>query len=533
MCDLVAPGVGSDADPRPGNPIAPKAHGSEPGPDARGAAGTVRGDQDAGPGSPWNKFVRFLYAQPIGSSNPNGDERGASPEPGPAPQPEREPDPEPERGPQPEREPEPRKTSRRRIGGVLWGHRDFRLVWAGESISSLGSQVSQLALPLIAVRALHASVIQIGGLSAAEGVAMLVAGLPAGVWVDRLRRRPLLIAADLGSMAGLASVPVAAATGVLGLPQLYVVAFVTGVMSVVFGVAWQPYLPVLIDKEHLVEGNAKMNGTSQAAAVAGPSVAGFLVQAVGGAYAVLVDAVSFLVSAAALARVRTAEPPLPAQPAGGRRRMRSEIVEGLGYLFADPLLRMLTASVTVANFAFSIMQALSVVFLVRALHQAPGALGLLFAAGGVGGVIGAMTASPGARRVGASRVTLAGLALADLGLALLPLAHAGPRLALFAAGEGLVSWGIVVFNVTMASFRQRLVPNRLMGRVVASQRVIMWGSAPLGSLIGGVLGETIGVRGGLWVAAVAFLPSLAILLATPLRTVRDLPATPDEVGPPE
>jgi predicted MFS family arabinose efflux permease len=213
--------------------------------------------------------------------------------------------------------------------------------------------------------------------------------------------------------------------------------------------------------------------------------------------------------------------------------MRAEIVEGLRYLLAHRLLRMLTASVAVGNFAFSLTEALSIVFLVRGLHQSPGAIGLLFAAGGVGGVIGAMSVSPATRWVGASRVTLAGVALADLGLVLVPLAQAGPRLALFAAGQGLVSWGIVVFNVTMVSFRQRLVPNRLMGRVVASQRVIMWGSAPLGSLIGGVLGETIGVRGGLWVAAAAFLPSLAILLATPLRTGRDLPEPPPEPGPQE
>jgi predicted MFS family arabinose efflux permease len=179
----------------------------------------------------------------------------------------------------------------------------------------------------------------------------------------------------------------------------------------------------------------------------------------------------------------------------------------------------------VSNFAFSMGGALTVVFLARSLHQSATAIGLLFAAGGVGGIAGAMSASPGARRFGARRVCLVGMAVSALGFALLPLAYAGARLALFAAGEVLVSWGVVVFNITMVSFRQRLVPNRILGRVVASQRVIMWGSAPIGALVGGALGQAIGVRGTLWVAAASSLPGLAILLAAPMSG-RD-PAAPN------
>lgn len=432
---------------------------------------------------------------------------------------------------------------RRPFGGDLWRHRDFRLVWAGESVSSLGSQVSLLALPLVAVRALHASVVQIGGLTAAGNVAYLVVGLPAGVWVDRLRRRPLMIGADLGSALALASVPVAAALGVLRLPQLFVVAFAAGVLNVVFGVAWQPYLPTLIDHEQLLEGNAKMTGTAQVAAVAGPGVAGLLVQALGGAYAVAADAASFLVSAAALRRVRATEPPArargarPGDPAAGdlagpdlagavgRPRMRSEIVDGLRYLLGQRVLRMVTASAMASNFAFSMGDALAVVFLARTLHQSATAIGLLFAAGGVGGIAGAMSASPGARLFGARRVCLVGMVVGSLGMALLPLAYAGGRLAWFAGGQGLMAWGIVVFNITMVSFRQRLVPNRILGRVVASQRVIMWGTAPLGALAGGALGQAIGVRSTLWVAAASSVPAIAILLAAPMSG-RDLPAAP-------
>ena len=192
--------------------------------------------------------------------------------------------------------------------GVLIRHRDFRLLWGGETVSQLGSQVSLLAIPLLAVRTLHATTFQMGLLTAASTAAFLVVGLPAGVWVDRIRRRRVMIGADLGRLLALGSVPVAYAAGLLTLAQLFVVTLVAGVLTVFFDVAYQSYLPSLVGREHLVEGNAKLTGSEQAATVAGPSIAGGLVQAIGSAAAVAVDAVSFLVSGAAVTAIRTPEP---------------------------------------------------------------------------------------------------------------------------------------------------------------------------------------------------------------------------------
>ena len=264
--------------------------------------------------------------------------------------------------------------------GALWRHRDFRLLWGGETVSELGAQVSLLAIPLLA-----------------------------GAWVDRVRRRRLMIGADLGRTLALGSVPVAYAAGWLTLAQLYVVTLASGVLTVFFDVAYQSLLPSLVGREHLVEGNAKLTGSEQAATVAAPSLAGWLVQAVGSAVAVAADAASFVVSALALVAVR-AEEPRPAAPAGGHRPLRHDIAEGLRFVFASVPLRAIAASTATSNLFSGIAAAVEVVFLVREVHASPAVIGLLFTAGGVGGVLGALTAGRLATRVGAVRATILGAA---------------------------------------------------------------------------------------------------------------------------
>ncbi len=224
------------------------------------------------------------------------------------------------------------------VKGKLRGHRDFRLLWAGETVSEVGSQVSLLAIPLLAVRTLHATTFQVGLLTAASTAAFLIVGLPAGVWVDRIRRHWVMIAADLGRVLALGSIPVAYALDALTMAQLIVVTLVTGILTVFFDVAYQSYLPSLVGREHLVEGNAKLTGSEQVAAVAGPSIAGGLVQAIGSSYAVAVDSVSFLVSALAVIGIRTPEP-APEIPEGGHPSLRHGMAEGLRFVFHNPLLR--------------------------------------------------------------------------------------------------------------------------------------------------------------------------------------------------
>lgn len=405
-----------------------------------------------------------------------------------------------------------------RPAGSLRGHRDFRRLWAGETVSELGSQVSQLALPLVAVRALDATTFEIGLLEAASTVAFLLVGLPAGALVDRVRRRPVLVAADVGRMVAMGSVPVAYALGVLHLAQLYVVAVVTGVLSVFFDVAYQSHLPALVGREHVVEGNAKLAGSAQVAQVAGPSLAGALVQAIGGPYAVAVDAASFLWSSTAVGAIGAVEAP----PGGRRGRLAGEIGEGLRFVLGDPVLRAIAATTATINLFGGLSSAVVVPFLVRVLAARPGVIGLLFAAGGAGGVLAAVVASRLARRLGGARATRLGSYLC-VGNLLLPLARPGAGLLLFAAGLFVGGFGTVVYNVNQVSFRQRRCPAHLLGRMNATMRFVVWGVLPLGALAGGAIGSAIGLRPTLWISAVGSVAGVGFLLSSPLRTQREFP----------
>ena len=307
--------------------------------------------------------------------------------------------------------------------GILWRHRDFRLLWGGETVSELGSQVSVLAIPLLAVRTLHTTTFEVALLAAASTAAFLIVGLPAGVWVDRIRRRWVMMAADIGRMLALASVPIAYALGALTLGQLVAVTLLTGVLTVFFDVAYQSYLPSLVGREHLVEGNAKLTGSAEAATVAGPSVAGLLVDVIGASYAIALDSVSFLVSGAAVAAIRTREP-RPEVPEGGHRSLVHDMGEGLRFVFGNVLLRAIAATTATANLFSGISTAVEVVFLVRTVHASPAVIGLMFTLGGLGGVLGALAAGPIARRFGGARATIIGLGF-GVGVAPGPVEPAG------------------------------------------------------------------------------------------------------------
>ncbi len=407
------------------------------------------------------------------------------------------------------------------VKGKLRGHRDFRLLWGGETVSELGSQVSLLAIPLLAVRTLHATTFQVGLLTAAETAAFLIVGLPAGVWVDRIRRHWVMIAADLGRVLVLGSIPVAYALGALTMVQLIIVTLVTGILTVFFDVAYQSYLPSLVGRDHLVEGNAKLTGSAQVATVAGPSIAGGLVQAIGSSYAIVVDSLSFLVSALAVAGIRAPEPK-PEVPEGGHPSLRHDMAEGLRFVFHNALLRAIACTTASSNLASGIAAAVEVVFLVRTVHASPAVIGLLFTLGGVGGVLGALVAGPLARRIGGARATIVGI-LSNVGALLIPLTQPKAGLVFFGIGMLFVAFGATVYNVNQVSFRQRLCPDRLLGRMNATMRFVVWGVLPIGALIGGLLGTAIGLRPTLWIGAAGEAVAGVWLLASPMRSMRDFP----------
>jgi MFS family permease len=373
---------------------------------------------------------------------------------------------------------------------TLWKHRDFRLLWGGETISELGSQISIVAVSLVAVRSLHATTFQVGVLVASSTAAFLLIGLPAGAWVDRLRRRPVMITTDLGRLVALGSIPVAYEIGALSMFQLYVVMFLAGILTVFFDVAYQSYLPSLVGGDALVEANSKLSISAQFAGVAGPSLAGVLVQVIGGPLAVAVDAASYGASAMAVTAIRTGE----SQPRPrSHPNLRSEISEGLRFVFRHPILRAIAITTASSNLFSSTIAAVEIVFLVRVIHLPPGVIGVVFAAAGLGGVAGGFTASTLARRIGSARATVVGIALTAPVL-LLPLSTRSNGAYLFAIGWFSMGLGSVIYNVNQVSFRQRLCPPELLGRMNASMRFVVSGVMPIGALFGGAIGSTLGLR---------------------------------------
>jgi MFS family permease len=398
----------------------------------------------------------------------------------------------------------------------LWRDREFLKLWAAQAISQLGTQVTLLALPLAAILVLDASATEVALLGAVEVLPFLLFALPAGVWVDRLRRKPILIVADIARGGLLLSVPVTYAADALTMWQLYVVGFGTGVCTVFFDVAYQSYLPSLVERASLVEGNSKLEVSRSAAQLAGPGVAGFLVGAITAPYAILVDAVSFFASALFLVRIRVEEilPERETTPS-----MRRELSEGLRYLLGHPFWRPLSITVAVSNYFSTLMFSIFIVYLVRDLELSAQAIGVVLAVSNVGWLLGAVGASRVSNRLGAGRTLVGTPLLFGPSLLLIPAAPQSQPIPFIVVGLVVATFGGIVFNVTGISFQQAVVPDRMLGRLNATRRFIVWGVIPLGSLSGGALASLIGLRETLWVGAVLGSLSFLPLLLSPVRSL--------------
>ncbi|MDJ0343481.1 MFS transporter [Streptomyces sp. H10-C2] len=412
-------------------------------------------------------------------------------------------------------------------GGPL-AARDFRLLLAGAAAGQVGAQVTLVALPLVAVLELDAPAFQVGLLTAAETAAFLLIGLPAGAWVDRLRKLPLLIRADVVRAIAMISVPAAAVADVLTMAQLYAVALITGVATVFFDVAHQSYLPQLLPAPQLVAGNGALETVRSSAHVAGPGLGGALVQLVGAHLAIVADAVGYALSGLFLLFIRRSE---PAPQAVQGSSLRGEIGEGLRFVLRQPLLRVIAATTGLSNFFAVMLMAVQTVYLVRVLGLNPGAIGLMLSASAIGGLAGALMAGRLARALGQARIIWLSVVVTGPFALLWPLSGAGAAAALFAIGLGVVSFGGVVYNVAQVSFRQTLCPPGLLGRMNATMRFLVWGTMPLGALIGGAVADAASPRAAVWVCAVGVLLAPLTLLMSPLRRMRDLPAAPPTSGP--
>ncbi|HVF74738.1 MAG TPA: MFS transporter [Acidimicrobiales bacterium] len=412
--------------------------------------------------------------------------------------------------------------------GSLRSNRDFVRLWIGQSISQVGSQVTLLALPLIAIRVLHAGAFELGVLAAAETAPFLLIGLPAGVWVDQWRRRSVLIVADIGRALVLATVPVAYAFDALTMGHLFMVAVATGALTVFFDVAYQSYLPTLVSPDQLVEGNSRLELSRSAAQVAGPGLAGVLVQLVRGPMAIAVDSVSFGVSALFVARIRTPEPK-PSDGGEAGATMGSRIAEGLRYVLRHPLLSRIAATTSLFNFFSAVGMAVFLLYAVRRLRIDPAVVGVIFSVGSLGFVLGSMIAGRTTRALGVGPALAVAGAVQGAAFLLVPLAPERVAVAFFVAAFILEAVAAPVYGITQVSLRQTITPARMQGRTNATMRFLVWGALPLGSIVGGVLGDVIGLRSTLWVAAVGTTLSVLPLLGRSLLGVRAMPeAQPDD-----
>ena len=406
----------------------------------------------------------------------------------------------------------------------LWRHHDFRQLWVGDTISQVGTQLSQLALPVLAVTVLHAGPREMGLLTAFETLAFLVVGLPAGAWVDRWRKKRVLMTGDGVRALAFGSIPLAWALGHLTLGQVYVVALLAGVATVFFDVAYQSYLPSIVAGDQMVDGNAKLQASQSVAQVAGPAVGGALLRVVSAPVLVAADAVSFALSALFVRRIRHAETP-PSRES--RRPLRVEIAEGLAFVVRHPLLVRITACTSISNFASGMVAALFVLYALRTLELSTPTLGAVLSVAAVGGLVGALVTSRVVRVVGEARTIPLSAVFFAVGELATPLAAylsgTGPRVVLLTAGAAVTGVGVVVYNVTQVSFRQRLCPPALLGRMNASVRFLVWGSLPLGGLAGGFLGGGIGIVPTLWIAAGLHVAAALPVWLSPLPRMRDLP----------
>jgi MFS family permease len=411
------------------------------------------------------------------------------------------------------------------LKGKLWRHRDFLKLWTGETVSQFGSQVTFLAVPTVAILILHAGPFQVGVLSALEFLAFPTLGLVAGVYADRLRRRPIMIACDLGRMLAIGSVPVAYLLNLLTLEQLYIVALLSGVFTVFFDVSYQSYLPALVDRPNLLEGNTKLEISRSTAQVAGPAVAGFLIQWIGGARAVAVDALSFLFSAVALSAIRTPEPQPKPSTASGATGFIPEMKEGLEVVFKNPLLWRIAGCTATTNLGSNVIfGAVFLVFAYRQLHLSAAEVGIIFAVSSVGGLVGAFLAAWVARTLGIGPTLGVSIAVGGLALLATPVALVAPPVPVLAAlgfVEGLTG---PIYNISQVSLRQAITPDRVQGRMNATMRTIVWGTIPIGAFVGGILGTSIGLVQTIVLGGILSLLAALWIFLGPVIRLKEQPA---------
>ncbi|WP_405217971.1 MFS transporter [Agrococcus sp. Ld7] len=404
----------------------------------------------------------------------------------------------------------------------LWRDANFLTLWSGQALAQVGSQVTELAIPVLAVLLLQASEFEVGVLGAAGVAAFLVVGLPAGAWIDRLRKRRVMIWADAVRAVALLVVPVLWWADVLAMWHLVLVALVVGVATVFFDVSYQSLIPSLVRPSQIAEANGKLEATGQLANIAGPAVGGWLIGAIMAPLAIVATVATYLASFVALLLTRDHEVP---RAADDRAPIGREIAEGLRWVFGNPLLRRIVGTTGISNFFSTMSFTLLPIFLLRELGLSPVEMGIILSLGSVGGLAGAIATPHIVRRLGEARAIPVSAIAFGLAALVLPLAAAVPTIAfpLLVAQLFVGSFAVLVYNITQVTFRQRITPTRLLGRMNASVRFCVWGVMPIAALLAGGLGTWIGVVPTLWAGAAGQLLSTLCVVIGPFWLLRRLP----------
>ncbi|UVI34812.1 MFS transporter [Brevibacterium spongiae] len=393
-------------------------------------------------------------------------------------------------------------------------------LWAGDTVSVFGSELVLFALPLIAVHIRHADAFEMGVLAALESAAFLLISLPAGAWVDRLPKKLVIVSGDIIRAAILLTIPLAWALDALSMLQLYLVAAGVGIVTVFFDIANQSYLPELVDGDAIADGNGKLQASQQTAGVAGPTLASGLVTILGAPLTVGLTSICMGLSSILVGLIRHREKP---QPVENRAGFVAEVREGLAFVLSHPLLRRITACTGLTNFASSGVFALLVLFALTTLGLHQVELGIIMSVASAGGILGALSAAWVQKTLGEGTSIAVSALISGLCFLGVPLATLLPALPTLLVGWFLVTWAVVVYNIAQVSFRQRLCPKPLLGRMNASIRFLVWGPMPLGAFLAGILGDRLGVTTTMWILAVcALLGSLPVLIS-PLLRMRKLP----------
>jgi MFS family permease len=413
----------------------------------------------------------------------------------------------------------------------LLHHSDFVKLWIGQAISEFGTRITRDGLPFAAVYMLNATPIQMGWLSAVASLPVLLLSLIAGAWVDRLRRRPVMIGADVARALLLLAIPLAAILGQLRLELLFVVVALNGMFTLCFDVAAQAYLPSLVEREHIVEGNSKLGLSSSTAELLGPGLAGVLIQAITAPLAIFFDALSFIVSAVSVWLIH--KPELTPTPLTAQSHLGREIIEGVRMVWNNSYLRALAGSVATLSFFGNFIGTLYALYAVRELGFGAALLGLSITMGGLGSLIGSLLAARVVRRLGLGATFIGMLWCMGVFTLFIPLASVGNSLAFvlacMIASQVFGDMARTIYFINDVSLRQTITPDHLLGRANASVQLLTAGVGPIGALIGGVLGESIGIRATLVIAACgAFLASLWLILS-PIRSLRVMPTLDDRL----